>query len=177
MKTVSGSLKKHPTMTNPFLPIVLRPATEQDLGFVYKSWLESYRNSPFGKNMTSPHYYKIQFSIVAELLSTCGVTMACLQDEPDTICGFICHSLSPADISIVHYLYVKLLFRKDGVAKKLFQSINPTTPTVCSHTNKVFNSIRHKNNLITLRDYDELLKMNPDPSVAYEQQQAKRGKR
>lgn len=159
-------------MNVPLLPITLRDATTEDLGYIIKCWLESYRNSPYGKNLAPADYYRDQYAETSRILARCPVTIASLTEDPDTICGFICSERLPEDIVVIHYVYVKLLFRKEGVAKMLCNSAGPTTPTVCSHTNWVFNKLRHKYSLITEREFDTLLRVNPDPSLAYKHQQS-----
>lgn len=160
-------------MTNPYLNVTLRDATPADVPYIYKSWIESYRNAPSSKRMLDD-YYTNQLERIREILSTCPVTVACLADDVDTICGFICHDKTSAGMTMIHYIYVKLLFRHDGIANMLFNSIDPTLPAVCSHQNTIFEKLRHKFNLITIRDYDTLLKYDNDPIVAYQAQLLKR---
>ncbi len=134
-----------------YLPIILRQTTTTDLPFIYSTWLNSYRRSPFGLSLSTTNYFQTQTNIIDNILLTAKLTLATLEEDPDTICGFICHDISPNNKTIIHYIYTKLLFRNDGVAKQLYNSISPTNPTIITHNNHTSSLLREKYHLIKER--------------------------
>lgn len=73
--------------------------------------------------------------VVAErLLSGCTVDVACPQDDPHIILGWSCVGEQDG-INVVHYVYTKRDFRRQGIAGFLLKhrGIDPSAPTVFTH--------------------------------------------
>lgn len=141
---------------------IVRPATEQDLRFVIKTWLDSYRSShSSGLLSLSPHtehcptcsesihydYATVMALIVRRILARSGVSVFVAvnprEKPPNDLHGWIAveeganiPSYKPPRYKLevkvspdplVHYVYVKKLYRELGVAKALFHAarINP----------------------------------------------------
>ena len=90
-----------------------------DFNFIINSWLKSYRDSPMCRDISNPVYYAGQGDKIEQILrnpETVGM-IVCAKDDPDQIIAYaIFDNKSP----ISHYVYVKNLFRKRGIARLLF---------------------------------------------------------
>ena len=98
--------------------LALRLATPADRPFIHSTWLKGQRfNNPFFAETEPTAYYAAYGAIVDRILDnpTTTVAVACLSDEPDVIVGY---SVTTAP-GILHWVYVKKQWRKNGVAKML----------------------------------------------------------
>lgn len=100
------------------LPIRIRAATEEDVSFIFNSWLKSYRDSQFAKQITNTIYFAQQHKLIEKLLETCQVFVACNSTNPGDLYGYICFEKVDS-IYVLHYIYVKHTYRKLGIAKML----------------------------------------------------------
>ncbi len=107
--------------------MAVREATDDDIPFLAKSWLNSYRgNVPFVGNDV---YYVNHHALLERLWDDPGVTwlVACSAKYPTYIFGFLCAEASDKG-PIVHYVYVRheasrgLPLRKRGIATKLLET-------------------------------------------------------
>src|SRR5437870_5708819 len=103
--------------------VVVRPGRPEDLSFLFGSWLNSHwNNSSFTRRMAKSTYYSMHHRIVELLLGRgAKVLVACPSEDPDTILGWLCTEDGPAG-PIIHYTYVRLNFRKMGLAAKLVRA-------------------------------------------------------
>lgn len=122
------------------LPIKLRAATTDDASLIYSSWLKSNRDSGFAKDVGTDRYFNNHKQLVADIVNRAGAIVACNPDDPTTIYGWICVERLPAEVLVVHYVYVKYTFRQLGVARRLWQAINPDGEEVL--TTHAFNGFR-----------------------------------
>lgn len=100
----------------------LQPAEPNHQNFIFSSWLRSYRNSDITRFVPNEVYYEKHSELVTKLLDTSTVLMAVNADCPDQIFGFICY-----DETAIHYVYVKYIYRKMGLAKLLLEQALHTT--------------------------------------------------
>lgn len=120
----------------------VRPANATDLEFVVASWVDSYRNSHFSGPIPMPMYRDVMTASVRWILNRPGIEIwvAFKPDErpPDDLYGWVCiegavpmrvREWDPVqrltvDVEhiapiVVHYAYVKQMFREKGIAKRL----------------------------------------------------------
>jgi hypothetical protein len=94
------------------------PAT--DLPFLFKAWISSYEKSPWAGTIPSHLGYDIHKATIHQLLLRgMKVTMAVNPDDDQQILGFLAH-----EPGLLHYVFVKDLFRRQGVATKLLADAN-----------------------------------------------------
>lgn len=116
----------------------LRPAVPADINFIYSTFL---RGLYFGNDLYSQidqdSYFDAYSKVLTNLLTKPGTetTVAHLPGEPDVMVGF---SISSG--TVLHYVFVKAAFRKQGVATQL---VRPDTKVV-THITKPGNAIRKK---------------------------------
>jgi hypothetical protein len=104
-----------------------RMASKDDLKFVLKSWLRDYshpRNPWAGSIERERHMRALKDTIMA--LFECEdvyVTMACNEEDPDQIFGFVCyqegHKVNGQEVPVLHYVYVKALLRNNKIGSDL----------------------------------------------------------
>ncbi len=119
------------------LPIAFRAAVPADLGLVYSSWLKSYWDA---RPMALAHVARALFfsdsghhGVIDRLLPRSTVTVAHPPGDPDEIYGWLCSSERA-----LHYLYVKELWRRKGVARGLLAFAEYGPAIRCSHLTSAF---------------------------------------
>lgn len=108
------------------LPIKYRSQSDNDTGFLYSTWLKSYRQMPYAQNMSNDTFFHHHKQIIKDIL-----------DKPNTIVTFIVEDTDPdhiygysvverlGDAAIIHYIYVKHAYRKLGLAESLLKTQIP----------------------------------------------------
>lgn len=141
------------------LPIVLRPANSEDIGFLFNSWLKSFRNSDFAKKIANEIYYSEHHKIIEKLFAHYDVVVACNENDLAQIYGFMCAG-DTENILTIHYIYVKHTFRRMGIAKSLLKSIghDPDKACIYTHYSYKYKSIAEKYNMI----YHPYIALNPE---------------
>lgn len=99
----------------------LRPATETDVPFLFNSWLRCYRHSHNTRGCENPVFFAQQHKLLEGLCKRASITIACNQADIAQIYGYICHEQIEG-VLVVHFVYVKEIYRKFGVAGILAQS-------------------------------------------------------
>ncbi len=131
------------------LPIRLRSANEEDIPFIFNSWLKSYRNSYFAKAVTNTVFYTEHHKLLEKIIENNQVVIACKNDEPDQIYGWICAGKTDG-IFTLHYVYVKHPFRGFGVGKQLLNVFDhdPAFAGIYTHHTKTAERLAPKFNMI-----------------------------
>lgn len=117
--------------------INVRPNRQEDLNFIYSTWLNGlkYGNDLF--SLIPPKIYFSEYSKILETLihaDTTEVKVAALIEDPDVIIGY--SVLHPPHI--LHWIFVKPPWRKIGISKLLI----PNTITTITHITKLALSIK-----------------------------------
>lgn len=117
------------------LNIHIRHAIDQDVNFIYHSWLKSFRKSDFARPITDTVYFPEHHKLIENICvkDSTEMLVACNQDEPDQIYGYIVGELMEG-IPCVHYIYVKHTFRGLGIGTRLLQCLKPNLGTGSVHT-------------------------------------------
>lgn len=111
-----------------------RPMADNERSFVAKSWVDSHAQSPMARVISlsgtlgdpdrawtpNKEYWSTWNGLVNALLDRCTTTV--LVDDADLIAGFICWAPWESSVA-VHYVYVRLMYRKTGLAKLLVQDL------------------------------------------------------
>lgn len=100
----------------------IRRATEQDSDFLLNSWLTSYWDSraPAIKQMRKRRFFERHHPIASRLVESSTVFVACAHDDEPTILGYAVYSHE--DPQTLHYVYVKHIFRRHGIASELLSA-------------------------------------------------------
>ncbi len=129
------------------LPYTIRDVLPSDIPFIYSSWLKSFRfGSQLAKPIRSSIFYENYREVLDCLLSKSQIKVACLNDEPSVILGYLVYERT---IAIVHYVFVKEAFRELGIAHNLLlQSELPTDLTYSHMTTMITKYLTNKSNWI-----------------------------
>lgn len=129
--------------------IKLRPAKLEDLNFILNSWLKSYRNSPFAAKMINKVYFTNHQKLIKNLLANNLITIACNPQDEEQIFGYTVFNYMPADVLLIHYMYVKHTYRKFGIAKEMLTAIQKEqTGVLYTHHTKYADLLKSKVALI-----------------------------
>ncbi len=143
--------------------IRLRKANQEDVGFIFNSWLKSFKFSLFAKNVTNTIYYAEHHKIIERLLKQNETIIACNDDDPSQIYGFI-NGGRVDGIFCLNYVYVKQSFRNLGIGKTLLNYFehDPATAAVYTHHTRIaerlaakYNMVHHPYLLINIENEDD----------------------
>jgi hypothetical protein len=103
--------------------VYIRPMREKDVNFIIASWLNNYKESPFGKRITKQIYFTEQQNTIKRILQSEGVSVAvaCNPEDHDFIYGYLVTEATP-EMPSVHYAFVKATFQKFGIAKIMMKA-------------------------------------------------------
>lgn len=118
----------------------IREMQPGDKHFILATFLRGvyYGNSWFTlipKNIFMANYKKVAEHMVSS--PNFIVNIACLKDDPSVIIGY---SILSANGEIIHWVFVKSMWRKNGVAKSLL----PTAPIAVSHLSTIGKTLMTK---------------------------------
>jgi hypothetical protein len=137
-----------------------RPATPGDLEFVLDSWVETYRLSHFAGPIPMPMYRDAMAAFVKWMLARPGIEVVVAfkpgEEPPNDLYGWVCVERNvpmrvkefdpvqrktvevdkPAPQKVVHFVYVKHMFRTKHVATKLLQACGVDVRAPFAHTHK-----------------------------------------
>jgi ribosomal protein S18 acetylase RimI-like enzyme len=123
---------------------LMRAATQDDIPFIYNSWLKSFKEgSPWARHITNTVYYANHKKVIQSLLNKSQVVIACNPDDETQILGYVC--FTPGPLTFVHYLYVKVPYRKLSIGKSLMlvatTEHSPTLPILATHVTNIWNTV------------------------------------
>ncbi len=129
--------------------VSLRAATQDDVGFIFNSWLKSYRQAPATQGIPSQIFFSEHHKLVERLLTSSNVIVACDPEDPSQLFGYICAS-KVEGILAIHYVYIKHTFRGLGIGKMLLNALehDPSAAAVFTHSTRVATKLASKYNLI-----------------------------
>jgi GNAT superfamily N-acetyltransferase len=124
-----------PSPSGASIAIVLRPVDDGDVPLVYATWLNNYRHgSKQASRMEHHAYFAHQRSVIDRLMLRDDTRFTCAADpdEPRRVYGWISYTTA-GDVPVVHYLYVKNLYRRFGIARALARSASIVDEAVYTH--------------------------------------------
>lgn len=108
----------------------VRDYKPEDHAFIMSTFLRGlyYGNEFF--NLMPKDLFMAYYKLIGEaLLKVSQVKIACLKDDPDIILGY---SIMNQDFSVIHWVFIKSAFRKQGISKRLL----PERPSQFTHFTK-----------------------------------------
>jgi len=131
------------------IPIILRPATESDIGFIFNSWLKSYRSSAFAKSIINEVYFENHHKIIERLVQENQVIIACDEKDSNQFYGYICAG-KVQDHFICHYMYVKHSFRGLGIGTELLNYFDHDIESISiyTHHTRICDKVAEKYNFV-----------------------------
>lgn len=109
--------------------IKTRTARKEDVNFIFDSWLKSWRKSKYAGVIPNNLYYSTYRSTIENLVARgAELTVACPENNDDHILGWICHEKTSDSFAVIHYLYVKDPFMKQGIDGLLLDCVGGSKP-------------------------------------------------
>jgi GNAT superfamily N-acetyltransferase len=129
--------------------ILLRSANEEDISFIFNSWLKSFRNSFFCKGIVNSVYFTEHHKLIEKILKTASAVIACNPEDPSQVYGWICAEEIDG-VFCMHYLYVKHSFRGLGIGRLLFNTFTHESGLagIYTHQTRASETLGIKLNLI-----------------------------
>lgn len=115
--------------------ILLREPRPYDLPFVLSSWMQSHREEGANALMDNDAYFAAVKPRLIEILSRSPVLVASNPEDPWQVYGWIA-----AEPDVLHYVYVKSVYRKFGIGRQLFDAVG--RPSQCTHTGWMFPKLK-----------------------------------
>lgn len=118
----------------------IRDYLPQDEAFVMATFLRGlYYGDSWFSVMPKDLFMKFYKIIGTAIVKKNTIKVACLKEDKDVILGY---SILSNDFSTIHFVFVKTLFRKQGIAKSLL----PKHPTYVTHLTTVGRNLLPKLN-------------------------------
>tara|TARA_R100000005_G_scaffold68197_1_gene36170 strand:- start:248 stop:709 length:462 start_codon:yes stop_codon:yes gene_type:complete len=129
--------------------IRLRPLIDDDLPFLFSSWLKSYRSSHFAEKITNTIYFEDHHKIIERIIENSKVLVACNPSDPSQLYGYSV-SGEEDEVLVVHFLYVKHTFRNMGIGKTLLDAIGHSneSASVYTHHTRIADKLASKHNFV-----------------------------
>lgn len=114
------------------IKVEFRPATNSDLALVHGYWLSSFYGAHASGPLDEDIYEKCYRLQIKRLLAKPDVScvVAFNLEAPEQVLGFVCVDGSLPGKKVVHFLSVKLLYRRKGLGRALMTvaGIDPSQP-------------------------------------------------
>lgn len=109
----------------------LRSYQETDKAFIMSTFLRGLYYGDYWFSDIPKDIFMNNYKLFAEkLIDRSMIFVACLPDEPDVILGY---SMISKDARVIHFVYVKSIWRKRGIARDLC----PKYPTAVTHLTRL----------------------------------------
>jgi GNAT superfamily N-acetyltransferase len=99
--------------------VAIREARNEEHPFIYATWLRGYRQSRFADRVPASVYFAAHHQVVERLLARSRVLVATPAGDDSTVLGY-----SVVEGATVHFVYIKLAFRKLGIARRLLDGVD-----------------------------------------------------
>ena len=131
--------------------VQIRTATEQDVPFIFNSWLRSYKASQ--RTVTPAVYFDFQHKLVQSILQRSNVNMLCSPDDSQQLFGYLVHEVIDS-VPVLHYGYIKHDFRQLGLMSVLLKHAGVARDSGAYYTHET-------NSIFKVRNSYKLLVYNP----------------
>ncbi|MBV6514133.1 MAG: hypothetical protein FMNOHCHN_03723 [Ignavibacteriaceae bacterium] len=101
--------------------VKIRPASQEDVPFIFASWLKSYRDSFLVRDVGNEVYYNGHHKVIERLLQRGTSLIACASDDPSQIYGYLVYE-TISNITVFHFGYTKHSYRRLGILKALIEA-------------------------------------------------------
>ena len=100
--------------------VQIRTATEADVPFIFNSWLKSYQASQ--RSVLPAIYFDGQHKRIEAILQRSTVLLAVNKADDTQIYGYLVFEMVQ-DVLVIHYAYVKNMYRQMGIFALLSQNL------------------------------------------------------
>ena len=127
----------------------LRTLIDDDLPFLFSSWLKSYRSSHFAEKITNTIYFEDHHKVIERIIKNSKVLIACNPSDPSQLYGYSVAAEEGGGL-VLHFLYVKHTFRNMGIGKTLLDAVGHESDkaAVYTHHTRMSDKLASKYNFV-----------------------------
>ena len=127
----------------------IRPMVDEDIPFIFNSWLKSYRFSHFGEKITNTIYFQDHHKVIERIIKNSKTFVACDPEDSSQLYGYIVAGLEEG-ILVLHFIYVKHTFRNLGIGKTLLDALghDKSNAAVYTHHTRMADKLAAKYNFV-----------------------------
>jgi len=127
----------------------IRPMVDEDIPFIFNSWLKSYRFSHFGEKITNTIYFQDHHKVIERIIKNSKTLIACDPEDSSQLYGYIVAAVEEG-ILVLHFLYVKHTFRNLGIGKTLLDALghDKSSAAVYTHHTRMADKLAAKYNFV-----------------------------
>lgn len=117
----------------------LDTGSNDEMGFVFKSWLNGHRGSKQCRRMTAESYYAVQHRIIEKVVKAGNVVVCREKNQPEYLIGWIAADVLDADTFALHAAYVRSSCRHEQVFTRMVQHVlhsRACNPALFVHTHR-----------------------------------------
>lgn len=123
--------------------VEFRVPKEDELPFILSSWFKSFRKSPWAGTLPNNLYHNCMKELFDQLVERgMYVYVAAASTDPDQLLGFI--AFEEATVPVVHYVFVKDKFRKQGIGSALMRQAGASADNHWIYTHRTEDSKRFR---------------------------------
>lgn len=115
---------------------ILRPHRSSDLNFIQNSWGSSYYKGAEYNSSLSPKEFNLEHRPIREKIlnnPNTSVIIACGKVDEDLILGWIIIEKPKTKGTILHYIYIKEVFKGEGISESLLAQALKAKPILVTH--------------------------------------------
>lgn len=115
------------------MDVYIRKAINGDQNLILNSFLKSWRNSDFAKDINNSTYFKYLEQIIKNKLLNSDINVACDPENPTQIFGWIIsktYKSGEQKILAIDYVWVKEIWRDAKIAQALINNLEPAGKSV-----------------------------------------------
>ncbi len=135
-----------------------RPYLPTDIPFIHSSWGASYFEGVRGhKQLNEVEFHSHHRPIREKALNNpnCAAIVCCSKNDPDHIIGWILvEKPNESPYIVLHYLYIKNTFQREGIGKELLKAALPIRPVLYTHATDKSKRIMKENWKANRADFD-----------------------
>jgi len=127
----------------------IRPMVDEDIPFIFNSWLKSYRFSHFGEKITNTIYFQDHHKVIERIIKNSKTLIACDPEDSSQLYGYIVAAVEEG-ILVLHFIYVKHTFRNLGIGKTLLDALghDKSSAAVYTHHTRMADKLAAKYNFV-----------------------------
>lgn len=117
-------------------PYKFRPHVEKDLNFIQHSWAQSYYTGGNGNTILYPDIFHSYHRPIREkilLKPNIAIIVCCGSDDEDQILGYSIVEKPDSPCLILHYIYMKQLYKSEKLGSQLLKLSCPEKPVLYTH--------------------------------------------
>lgn len=121
------------------ITFITRHLTDDDKAYIYNSWLKNNHNQYPNTLIPKTLYFGPQSAVIERCLDRAETLIAVFPEDASEILAYICYEHN-SEAMILHYLMVKPLYRKKGIAAELISTaIQDKKLVIATH---IFNGVK-----------------------------------